>query len=40
MLCGDGNDGLDMDSVGQEELSLVDVLELALKSAKTLLEVL
>ena len=40
MLSGNGSDGLDMDSMVPEGLSLVDVLELALKSAKTLLEVL
>ena len=40
MLCINGSDRPDMDSVVSEELSLVDVLEFALKSAKTLLEVL
>ena len=40
MLCINGSDRPDMDSVISEELSLVDVLEFALKSAKTLLEVL
>ena len=40
MLCGDGNDGLDMDSMVPEELILVDVLEFLLKSEKMLLEAL
>ena len=40
MLCSNGSDGLDMDSVVPKELILVDVLQLLLKSEKMLLEVL
>lgn len=39
MLSSNGSDGLDVESVVQEDLTVVDVLELELKSAKMLLEV-
>ena len=40
MLCSNGSDRLDMESVVAKEPILVDVLELLLKSGKMLLEVL